>query len=518
MIKISAKDFGPIVEGEFELRPLTVFLGPGNSGKSYMATLAYCLMQSLSTTGSFYFRMMGELGYRGGSRKVAAGKSGAISPEFKIDGDAIDSLEKWAQTTESAGDLPPGAVLDSLPQPAKDGIDRLLKNSLQYAAADFEDQLLRCYGSIESLRNRRASAAGLRVQVKRSDPSLNLRFSEQKSSLKAASVGAWDYSPAEHGIDSLLSALALDLDDWRLRGRTEPARQPYLHLLGSITSSIGNSLFHDFSARYCFYLPAARAGMAQGYKAMASALVKHTSLAGVRPYAGPALSGIATDFIAHMLSMRSDVAGANPYDLSRQCMASVVDFLEREVVRGKIDVVQSGDVSYPEIFYAPVVDRHELGQFPLHSMSSMVSELAPVVLFLRYLVNPGDMLILEEPEAHLHPAMQRRMARAIARLVNVGVKVIVTTHSDFFVDQLNNLIKLNRASRQKRKKEGYEKEDCLDAESVGAYYFSMDDEKGGSIIEKLPVTRNSGIEEEAFLETATALYEESVSLQRIRGN
>ena len=63
----------------------------------------------------------------------------------------------------------------------------------------------------------------------------------------------------------------------------------------------------------------------------------------------------------------------------------------------------------------------------------MVSELAPLILFLKYLVRPGDLLILEEPESHLHPAAQRRLARGIVRLVNAGVKVLITTHSETFV-------------------------------------------------------------------------------------
>ena len=55
----------------------------------------------------------------------------------------------------------------------------------------------------------------------------------------------------------------------------------------------------------------------------------------------------------------------------------------------------------------------------------MVSELAPVVLFLRGAIDHGDMLIIEEPEAHLHPAAQTQMAVALARMVRAGVRVVV---------------------------------------------------------------------------------------------
>ena len=47
----------------------------------------------------------------------------------------------------------------------------------------------------------------------------------------------------------------------------------------------------------------------------------------------------------------------------------------------------------------------------------MVSELAPLVLFIRGLIQPGDTLIIEEPEAHLHPGAQTEIAATLARLV-----------------------------------------------------------------------------------------------------
>ena len=43
MTRIEVKDFGPIAEGAVDLKPLTVFIGPNNSGKSYMALLVYAL-------------------------------------------------------------------------------------------------------------------------------------------------------------------------------------------------------------------------------------------------------------------------------------------------------------------------------------------------------------------------------------------------------------------------------------------------------------------------------------------
>ena len=42
-LKLNVTNFGPIVEAEIDLRPLTVFVGPSNTGKSYLAILIYAL-------------------------------------------------------------------------------------------------------------------------------------------------------------------------------------------------------------------------------------------------------------------------------------------------------------------------------------------------------------------------------------------------------------------------------------------------------------------------------------------
>ena len=45
-LELNVRDFGPVVEARIDLRPLTVFVGPSNTGKSYLAILIYALHRS----------------------------------------------------------------------------------------------------------------------------------------------------------------------------------------------------------------------------------------------------------------------------------------------------------------------------------------------------------------------------------------------------------------------------------------------------------------------------------------
>ena len=93
-----------------------------------------------------------------------------------------------------------------------------------------------------------------------------------------------------------------------------------------------------------------------------------------------------------------------------------------------------------QLYYKPKGTRVRL---TMVESSSAVRSLLDMGFYLRHVAQKGDMLMVDEPELNLHPANQRRIARLFARLVNVGVKVFITTHSDYIVKELNTLIMLN---------------------------------------------------------------------------
>jgi len=240
--------------------------------------------------------------------------------------------------------------------------------------------------------------------------------------------------------------------------------------------------------------------MMGGHKLLASIIVSRAPLIGIEPFQASRLSGVVADFISGLLTLDPKHPGG---------LYEVAEFLEQNLARGCI-LLEAAKFEYPDIFY-------ELGgqRVPLHLTSSMVSELAPLVLFLKYKVQPGDLLIIEEPESHLHPANQRILARAVVKMIRKGLRVMLTTHSDYFLSQLSNFVRLSQLPEQ-RTKQGYDEDDYLNPEDVSAYLFDLDEEQGGSVIRPLQVDAENGIDEEALSDVAESLYNEFVDLERAR--
>jgi len=104
--------------------------------------------------------------------------------------------------------------------------------------------------------------------------------------------------------------------------------------------------------------------------------------------------------------------------------------------------------------------------------SSAVRSLLDIAFYLRHVAAPGDLLMVDEPELNLHPENQRKIARLFARLVNIGIKVFITTHSDYIIKELNTLIMLNQGGARLNalaEREHYGQSELLVPEKVRVY-------------------------------------------------
>ena len=125
------------------------------------------------------------------------------------------------------------------------------------------------------------------------------------------------------------------------------------------------------------------------------------------------------------------------------------------------------------IRFTSTSDEKDSFNIPMHLASSTVSEMTFLYAFLKYHDYRNDhLLIIDEPECHLDTANQIQLTRILTRIVNSGTKVLITTHSDYIIKEINNLIMLKGDFEEKEevvKRLGYEETDMLSPTSVRAY-------------------------------------------------
>jgi len=126
---------------------------------------------------------------------------------------------------------------------------------------------------------------------------------------------------------------------------------------------------------------------------------------------------------------------------------NLANFLENEILLGTIDYEQYGS-NFELVYRLP-----ENTNLELNVSSSMVKELAPLALYLKFLAQPVDLLVIDEPEMNLHPAAQVEITEFLAMLVNAGLNVLITTHSPYIVDHLANLMQAAKSDDKEKIRE-----------------------------------------------------------------
>jgi ABC-type glutathione transport system ATPase component len=153
------------------------------------------------------------------------------------------------------------------------------------------------------------------------------------------------------------------------------------------------------------------------------------------------------------------------YDLAEE--------LEKYNIGGKVRVDDVGN-----IVFKPAGDNTK--ELDLHLTSSTVKSLSTLIIYLRHSAQKGDCIIIDEPELNLHPDNQRKIARFIGRLINEGFQVVISTHSDYIIKELNNMIMLSKAKGNNEdliEKLGFRGDELLKPEQVQALLFTLDSRK-----------------------------------------
>ena len=177
MIKLQVSEFGPIVEGTVDLKPLTSFVGPNNSGKSYVAVLAYALFRSLPPFQTLrgFRRMLHP------SRRYLPLLGGTLDDDKEILGLLQKQLNKVAGESRSKE---VSILFRDLPDKVKQALEKALQSSLNECAITFADELKRCFSSDILELTRKTSRRGFNISVSQKTPPLQLNMSYTDNTLK----------------------------------------------------------------------------------------------------------------------------------------------------------------------------------------------------------------------------------------------------------------------------------------------------------------------------------------------
>ena len=128
---------------------------------------------------------------------------------------------------------------------------------------------------------------------------------------------------------------------------------------------------------------------------------------------------------------------------------------------------------------------------PIEAAASSIKELAPILMWIKGSSSMQfDSICIEEPEAHCHPLMQSQLADLLVACANKGALMQITTHSDYLLKRLNQLLRLHdwqneRPDRYNEFCKAFEhtRSLTLDKDKIKAYYFYYSEEENTIKIE-----------------------------------
>ena len=154
----------------------------------------------------------------------------------------------------------------------------------------------------------------------------------------------------------------------------------------------------------------------------------------------PSRGPILTEQIIPTTGMYSeffnDMAGLNRTKPRPDTASEIVLKLFRTILEGEVDK--------EETTYIYTTNDASM---PVSAAAASIREIAPLQILAKKQDVSRCAILVEEPEAHLHPLKQRMMADIIGALSHKGAIMQITTHSDYFLRRLNELIMFAKAKK-----------------------------------------------------------------------
>lgn len=459
---ISVRNFGPIGKGSVELRPLTVFTGRSDTGKSWFATLIYALYATVRTQSSEW-------------------NNDAILDSLREEQDDLnfpENIENWLSALEKKEDIHFSSSEHKILSDCANLMNLNLVCDVESSVgAESKNHLKRWHSNADTT-----------IDVTTRDRNCkNIDF------IKCVIRG-----------DQLKTGIHLPK---HLEFKNGAVLRQYIESIINYHSSREKEVFQNrlfnivLRKLYCqrmggsgsVYLPAGRVGMTDSFILLASPIVsEYSNNIPSRNDNRQPLSKILSDFIAGITSIR-----LRDLEYRKKPLLESAGRVEKNLLNGEV-IVRPNPVGIPFLYFKSFGQDEEI---PLRMTSSTVTQLAPLVIFLRYIVNVGDIIILEEPEVHLHPEKQVIFVDELVRLANEGFKIVITTHSEWISDAIRNAI----ISKQK----------TIDAklryDELGVWHFHKKSSKSGTIVKQAMWDKEYGGFYTGFEDVATDLHSKWVN-------
>lgn len=394
-MKINFQNLGPLNEGSIELKKLTIIAGGNNTGKTYLTYTLYGLLT--------HFQQWCEISFLTRERSVELVTTGRVSTFCNYE-QLSEALNKCSQNY------------------AADSLSRLFSAREDF----FRNTVINVIHNEDEFS--KVSPINVSSKVRLRNIEINI---EIKTSTK------------QKGWDFVFTTSTVTTND---------------HIFSSLSflRSINRAITRNFLG---FVLPtpwistSERLGIALFYRDLDSnrnALVEHLQNMSAKKAGKPFFDPFewvekATSRFA--IPIHENINFVRNLDDIKENKSELDIDLSRY-----ISMMMGGNYKFQHDEIVFTNNRRGLNrlEFPLHLGSSSLRSLADIYFYLHHLVTKNSLLIIDEPESHLTPQNQVVFARMIGACISAGVRVVITTHSDYILKEINNLIMLHSINNREK--------------------------------------------------------------------
>lgn len=433
-MKVAIRNFGAVREAEIELKPLTVFVGPNNTGKTWAANIISAIL--------------GPYGWGKYANAYSEGKATVSYPPIE------DALKRILEEGNAKIDLVKffeefgSAYFNNVALLAPQWAQMFLGTRL----ASFQETDFKII-----LQNQDIEIKDILDATVSSKFSISKKGEVLLSALKESGDTSLYFFTAGSGV----------LEKFPVRA----IREFIVRLVfQAIHRSIYNFVYIYPAERTAYAILALSANIER--KTEADEVVKNDSHEEKTFVGYPIMRLMNTVSRIRLIGSHAARLEEAKRDENIQNYLKLAEILQNDILEGHLDFSTPEPDPLREVIFQP--NQRNGIDLDMPVVSSMVKELSMFVLYLLYEAKPNDLLVIDEPEMHLHPEAQAKFTEFLAMLINTGLNIIITTHSPYLVDHLINLAKAAENNDPEMLKEKFflkRSEAFIPKEKISAYLF-----------------------------------------------